>query len=312
MKLLNLGDESLEKQPGPDEKPKAEELHRPYPLRPKPEITPGQEAGTSGVPVPPAATDREPGAAHSRADEPPPVRKSRSRLGGDRARSKGKLGKADSTAGKRRFPKLPFSVRLQPDREKARYAYWNVTGTLSLIVNAALIAIIILMSRELYSLKRMVLGDLVGGLYQNFDTMDQAHIRTEIPVQTEIIVDFMLPINQTTEVILTQDTRVNGARVTLTTGGLEIVGAPTNITLPAGTRLPIQLNLEVPVHTSVPVSLLVSVDIPLSETDLHQPFTDMRDNVIGPYYRAFEGSADTWELSSFCQSFQSLCAWWFR
>jgi hypothetical protein len=96
-------------------------------------------------------------------------------------------------------------------------------------------------------------------------------------------VQFDIQINQQTEVVLSQDTPINGARVTLNTGGLNITNAPANIVLPAGTRLPILLTLTVPVDKQVPVHLVVPVDINLALTDLGVPFTGLMD-VLEPLY----------------------------
>jgi hypothetical protein len=94
--------------------------------------------------------------------------------------------------------------------------------------------------------------------------------------------------------------------VQLNTGGLTIYNAPAEILLPAGTQLPILLNLDVPVDQEIPVNLDVSVDIPLSETDLHEPFAGLQA-VLTPYIQLLEGTPDTWdqaicgpEPSAFC------------
>lgn len=177
-------------------------------------------------------------------------------------------------------------------KERYKAAFWTVTGILSLLVDALLIAIVILLLfyvrrlniqvKELMSLSSMPL-ETVSGLYTNFEKMNDAHIITTIPFDTEILVQFDLQINQQTEVILSQDTPINGARVTLTTGGLEITNAPANIILPAGTHLPIQLTLTVPVNRNVPVHLLVPVDIELATSELGVPFTGLMD-VLEPLY----------------------------
>lgn len=177
-------------------------------------------------------------------------------------------------------------------RERYTHAFWNVTSWISLFVDAVLIAVVIILLfyvrrlnlkvNELMSLTSMPL-ETVSGLYTNFEKMNSAHIVTSIPLDTEIPVQFELQINQQTEVVLSQDTPINGARVTLNTGGLNISNAPANIVLPAGTRLPILLTLTVPVDKMVPVHLVVPVDINLSITDLGAPFTGLMD-VLEPLY----------------------------
>jgi hypothetical protein len=69
--------------------------------------------------------------------------------------------------------------------------------------------------------------------------------------------------------------------ISLNSGGLSI-NSPANITLPAGTNLPVHLDLTVPVSTTIPITLNVPVDIPLNQTELHEPFVGLQ-NVIGPF-----------------------------
>lgn len=176
--------------------------------------------------------------------------------------------------------------------ERYTHAFWNVTSWMALLVDSILIAVVIILllyvrrlnlqMNELMSLTSMPL-ETVSGLYDNFEKMNSAHIVTTIPYDTEIPVQFDIQINQQTEVVLSQDTPINGARVTLTTGGLNISNAPANIVLPAGTRLPIMLTLTVPVDKMVPVHLMVPVDIDLAVSDLGVPFTGLMD-VLEPLY----------------------------
>lgn len=196
-------------------------------------------------------------------------------------------------------------------KEKLLPAFHNVSSSLSIIINIILLAIIILLSQQVFTLKKMIVGDILGGLYMNFGEMDKASIATQIQVKDDILVEFPLQINQETEVILTKDTAINGARVTLSTGGLNIVNAPANIILPAGSRLPIQLNMTVPVNATVPISLDVPVNIPLADTELHQPFTNLQ-NVIQPYLFTFMQGPLTWQEVPACKVFGFICDWWFK
>ena len=152
---------------------------------------------------------------------------------------------------------------------------------------------IVVLSTQLFSLKRLVQDQLLGGLFDNFVLMDQAHIRTTIPVSASVPAKFDLPLQTNTTVILTEDTAINGARVNLWTGGLSITDAPANIILPAGTRLPIALDLVVPVDQMIPVNLTVEVDIPLAQTELHKPFVGLQE-VVRPYYKLLKDLPDNW------------------
>lgn len=173
--------------------------------------------------------------------------------------------------------------------------FWTITGILSLIVNAVLIAVLISLGSQLFTLKQIVSGQLIEGLYQNFVLMDQAHIRTVIPVRNQTVrANFTLQIQTPTTVRLSQDTLLSNAQVLrLNTGGLTIYNAPADIVLKAGTELPILLELEVPVDQEIPVNLDVHVDIPLKDTDLHQPFNGLQQ-VLVPYREMLAETPNSW------------------
>jgi len=165
--------------------------------------------------------------------------------------------------------------------------FWTIASVLSLTVNVVLFIVLLMVllnARNLNLGSVMDIGNgLLGGLYTNFEKMDRAHITTTIPVETTIPVKFDLQLNQQTNVVLSQDVTINNALVTVKTGGLNIVNALTTIVLPQGTILPVVLNLTVPVDKMVPVALTVEVDIPLNQTQLHEPFSGLQE-VVKPFY----------------------------
>lgn len=174
--------------------------------------------------------------------------------------------------------------------------FWSIASVISLTINGitllALLIIAIILLRNGMGISALLnMGNsLLGGLYSNFEKMDRASIQTNVVVDTTIPVQFDLQLNQTTNVILSQDVTINNALVTVNTGGLNITRANTTIVLPQGTTLPVVLNLVVPVDTTVPVSLNVPVDIPLSQTQLHEPFTGLQD-VVRPFYCMINSNA---------------------
>jgi hypothetical protein len=193
--------------------------------------------------------------------------------------------RALEAAGKNAPPaRVPFKYRLRPNRELTRRAYWDVTAALSLLVNAILVCVLVVMAGQLKSMKATVSG-LLGGLYGNFVEMDQASITTNITVEAEIPIQFDLPVSQETDVTLTRNVSIPGAYVVL--NGMSV---PVNFTLPSGTNLPIALNMDIPVETSVPISLNVPVNIPLNQTSLHGPFTGLQ-TTIQPLYCLFDQNA---------------------
>jgi len=188
--------------------------------------------------------------------------------------------------------KVPWRYRLRPNRELARRAYWDVTATFSLIVNVILVGLLLVMAQQIRNLRTTVntLGNTVlGGLYSNFVKMDQASINTTITVNTQVPLNFNLPVSQNTQVVLTRDVSIPGAHVVINTGILNI-NAQANVTLPAGTSLPIALNLDIPVQTTIPISLQVPVNIPMSQTELHEPFTSLQ-TALRPLYCTFNKNA---------------------
>lgn len=202
----------------------------------------------------------------------------------------------NSQPGKKTSPPTPP----KPDRAASGIhlnfgpPFWTITGILSLTVNIILIVILLAVFLNIGTLNiNNMTGmgvNLVSGLYSNFEKMDRAHIKTNVKVETTIPVKFDLQLNQQTNVVLSQDVTITNALVTVQTGGMNISRALTTIVLPQGTNLPIVLNLTVPVDTTVPVTLNVPVDIAMSETDLHQPFSDLQ-KVVQPIYCLLDPAA---------------------
>lgn len=80
----------------------------------------------------------------------------------------GSGSRAFETAAKNSPPaKVPWQYRLRPTRERTHRAYWDVTSTLSLIVNAILIGLLIIMAGQIKNLKS-TMNDLLGGVYGDF------------------------------------------------------------------------------------------------------------------------------------------------
>lgn len=193
--------------------------------------------------------------------------------------------------------------------EKIGPAFWTIASLVSMIVNIILIVVLISLGQQLFNLKQLVQNQVLGGLYENFVMMDQAHIRTTIPVSTEVPAKFDLPLQTNTVVTLTEDTRItDGMIYDLNAGGfLSISQAKLSIMLPAGTRLPVALDLTVPVDQKIPVELLVAVDIPLKETELHKPFVGLR-KVVEPYYGMLDELPDNWQEALCGPQPSGLCA----
>jgi len=198
-------------------------------------------------------------------------------------------------------------------------AFWTVASLISLSINIFLIAILVLLGREIFSLKALVDKQLISGLYKNFIQMDEAHIVTTIRVQDTIQVSdqmpviFDLPLRQDTQVVLTQNTPVKNATIFL--NGAPV---PLDLVLKEGTPLNIRLDMTVPVsqtipvELTVPVDLIVPVDIPLNQTELHEPFIGLR-NVVAPYDQLLTPLPNSWQETALCGSWTGwLCNWIFK
>jgi hypothetical protein len=200
--------------------------------------------------------------------------------------------------------KIPWIYRLRPTGETTHRAYWDVASTLSLIVNIILVAVLLVMAFQIKNLKTTVNGltglgnNALGGLYANFVKMDQASINTTISVDSQIPINLSVPVTQNTTVVLTSNVNIPNAHVVINTGGLAI-NSVASVTLPAGTSLPIALNLTIPIQSTIPISLQVPVNIPLNQTELHQPFTGLQ-TTIRPLYCMLNKNAQYPEGTFLC------------
>ncbi|HBX68726.1 MAG TPA: hypothetical protein DEH25_04925 [Chloroflexi bacterium] len=178
-------------------------------------------------------------------------------------------------------------------------AFWTVAGVFSIVLNVILIVTVLILGQQLFVLNDIVENSLIGGLYDNFVKMDEATIVTSVTVEDTIPVKFDLPVTTNTTVYLTEPTPIYGASVVINTGGLSI-NAPADIVLPAGLPLPIALNITVPVDQEVPVVLEVPVNIPLNQTELHEPFTGLQD-VVSPFRKMLGDLPNAWLDTPFCK-----------
>lgn len=182
------------------------------------------------------------------------------------------------SGGKSSPPQIPASEPQIPSKQTGpNFIYWYIAVGLSLLVNAILVGFLLTLSGRINTLKTNMNGLLIG-LYGNFSGMDSASITTNITVDTQIPINFVLPIQQNTDITLTESLTIPRAGFVMNSGGLSI-DAPASITLPAGTNLPIALNVAVPVQVTIPLTLQVPVNIPLSQTGLHQSLTGLQDTV---------------------------------
>lgn len=182
-------------------------------------------------------------------------------------------------------------------RNRILPVFWTLASFLSLIVNLVLIGILLMLWLRPYD----QFSGILGGLYNNFVKMDQATIRADIPVQTEISVPLNLNIPVTIPAVtanikLTAPALITGVGVQIEGGPVTVRTDNATITLPAGTPLSVSIEnltsfvLPVQDQIFVPVSLNVPVNIPLNQTQLHEPFVGLQE-VVRPYYCLLEPNA---------------------
>lgn len=178
-----------------------------------------------------------------------------------------------------------FATRFLP-------AFWTIASLISLGVNIVLIVILLIALQMLGALQVTAddqISGLLGGLYHNFVKMDQATITRTIPVDANIPLNIVVPVQATTRIILAESVVIPNAHVRINTGSLNI-DADAAVTLPANTALMVTLDFPLNVQNTIPVHLDVPVNIPLWETQLHEPFVGLQQ-VVEPWYCLVEPNA---------------------
>ena len=147
----------------------------------------------------------------------------------------------------------------------------------SFIVNLILIIVLIILGLLIFEIKNQIATPLISGLHSSFVGLDEAVIDWTIPVRASVPVQLDIPLQQNTIVVLTDNVPLTvSANITLPGVG-ELNNATVNLSLPVGLQLPVALNLNVPVRDQqLPVSLDVRAVIPLRDTQLHDPFDNLR------------------------------------
>jgi hypothetical protein len=199
----------------------------------------------------------------------------------------------------------PRAIQTMPRREKFLRAFWTLASLISMIFNVVVIVVLVVAFWAYRDIKLpegvdiTMLNKLLGGLYSNFEKLDRATINTVIPVDAQIPLDISVPVQTTTQITLAESVVIPNAQVVINTGGLNI-NSNARVTLPAGTPLSVNLNFNLPVQTSIPVHLDVPVNIPMTETELHEPFVGLQD-VVRPIYCLVDPKASNLDGQLICR-----------
>jgi len=173
----------------------------------------------------------------------------------------------------------------EPKEKKGRKpweAFKNFAIVFSFVVNFVLIIVLLLVAPIIIPIVSDVAVPIVGGLNESFIGMGAASITRTIEVSDTMPISFTLPLRESTIVTLTNEVQLGNIPTSfvLPGGGGAIYGSVT-LALPAGLALPVELSVDVPVSQTIPVNLDVYVDIPLKETQLDAPFTQLQE-LFGP------------------------------
>ena len=195
-------------------------------------------------------------------------------------------------------------------------AFANIAIVFSFIVNLILVLVLLLAIVPLLQLKSDFVEPLLDDLDLAFQGLGETTIRADVgveetipisftqPMSQPLTLDFMLPINQSTEAVLSTDVRLDNLPATFTFpgGGGEINGT-VSLNLPEGQPLPVWLRMEVPVQRTIPVimdipvdqdvpiRMVIPVNIKLGEAGLDDAVQDLRD-VFAPVNESLDRLPD--------------------
>jgi hypothetical protein len=170
---------------------------------------------------------------------------------------------------------------------------WRFMVIFSFIVNIVLVVVVAFLLVTLFDIKNNIAGPLVQGLHSSFVGLKSATIDWTIPVRDTIPVTLDIPLETETVVVLTEAVPIN------VTAYIDILSQPAQVSLnlPAGLELPVRLDLDVGVDQPLDVALDVRAVIPLKDTQLNDPVTNLQlllepiavalDNLPNDYGEAF-------------------------
>ncbi len=168
--------------------------------------------------------------------------------------------------------------------KKRRLRFWeafkNFALIFSFLVNLILVVVLLLLIKPLFMAKTEIAEPLLGNLDSAFAALGKTNIQTTVTINDALPVAFNLPLQQSTNVVLTEPVPLS-VPTTFSLGNQGTIYGWVSLNLPAGMVLPVALDLNVPVNTTVPVVMEVPVTIKLDEAGMGPAITQLR-SVFSP------------------------------
>ncbi|MBN1888969.1 MAG: hypothetical protein JW850_13325 [Thermoflexales bacterium] len=165
-------------------------------------------------------------------------------------------------------------------------AFKDIAVVFSFIVNFVLVLVLVFVLILLIPIKDTVVMPLLSNLDGAFANLGEAHIQDTIAINQQVPVQFTLPLETDTVVVLTQPVPLR-VPATFSLGQFGQIQGTVNLQLPAGLTLPIRLDLDVPVDQQITVAFDQPIDIHLGNKGLGPVVGELR-GVVQPYIKLLQ------------------------
>ena len=182
------------------------------------------------------------------------------------------------------------------EKEPRKFHFWsafkNFAIIFSFVVNIILVLVLLLSPGPLLMAKSQLAEPLLSDLDKAFAALGDTEIKTTVQIDDELPVQFNLPLNQETEVVLVDEVPLNVPATFKLPGWGGSINGSVSLKLPISLTLPIALELDVPVDTTVPVQMEVPVVIGLNESGMGPAIEQLR-GVFSPINVSLQKIPDT-------------------
>lgn len=168
----------------------------------------------------------------------------------------------------------------EPQEKKKRRsfgaAFKNFAIIFSFIVNVILVLVLLISPFPTLVVVNGFVEPLLGDLDNAFAALGDTKIETNVDLQQPLDIQFDLPLEQDTNVVLTEPVPLQANATFFLPGGGGSINGTVSLSLPEGMQLPVSLSLLVPVETTIPVTMDVPVEIQLDEAGMGPAIEQLR------------------------------------